>query len=40
MAVEVLDGNNGFGVECHIENYSFSAIVKHKAPCEGGMAYR
>lgn len=40
MAVEVLDGNRGFGVECHIENYSFSAIVKDKAPHDGGVAYR
>ena len=39
MAVEVLEGNNGFGVECHIENYSFSAILKHNVPYGGGLAY-
>jgi hypothetical protein len=39
MAVEVLDGNNGFGVECHIESYSFSNSAKHDGPYGTGLAY-
>jgi hypothetical protein len=39
MAVEVLDDSKGFGVECHIENYSFSAIAKQNVPCGGDVAY-
>jgi hypothetical protein len=39
MAVEVLDDNNGFGVECHIENYSFSAATEQAVP-SSGLAYR
>lgn len=39
MAVEVLEGNEGFGVECHIENYSFASTVKHEAPSGGDLVY-
>lgn len=36
MAVEVLDGDKGFGVECHIESYSFSGTDQHGGRCSGG----